>query len=95
MFACRSARNNLQLISETSGMMPDFAGVEKVFAHMTFKASGAAGLFLSEAILHARNPKRKTPGAGRRVMVEAEGIPRNDLAATTGDIQWKPDSRAT
>ena len=76
-------------------MMPDFAGVEKVFAHMTFKASGAAGLFLSEAILHARNPKRKTPGAGRRVMVEAEGIPRNDLAATTGDIQWKPDSRAT
>jgi hypothetical protein len=27
--------------------------------------------------------------------VEAEGIPRNDLDATTGDIQWKPDSRAT
>jgi len=24
-------------------MMPNFAGVEKFFAHMTFKASGAAG----------------------------------------------------
>ena len=48
-------------------MMPNFAGVEKFFAHMTFKASGAAGLFLSQAILHAPNPKRKTPGAGRRV----------------------------
>jgi len=52
---------------ETLGMMPDFAGVEKFFAHMTFKASGAAGLFLSQAILHAPNPKRQTPGAGRRV----------------------------
>ena len=25
---------------------------------------------------------------------EAEGIPRHNLDATTGDIQWKPDSRA-
>ena len=48
-------------------MMPNFAGVEKFFAHMTFKASDAAGLFLSQAILHAPNPKRKSPGAGRRV----------------------------
>jgi hypothetical protein len=43
MFACRSAHNNPQSFSETSGMMPNFAGVEKFFAHMTFKASGAAG----------------------------------------------------
>jgi hypothetical protein len=35
MFACRSAHNNPELISETSGMMPNFAGVEKFFAHMT------------------------------------------------------------
>jgi hypothetical protein len=35
MFACRSAHNNPQSFSETSGMMPDFTGVEKVFAHMT------------------------------------------------------------
>jgi hypothetical protein len=67
MFACRSAHNNPQSLSETSGMMPNFAGVEKFFAHMTFKASGAAGLFLSQAILHAPNPKRQTPGAERRV----------------------------
>jgi hypothetical protein len=67
MYSRHSAHNNPELISETSGMMPDFAGVEKFFAHMTFKASGAAGLFLSQAILHAPNPKRKTPGAGRRV----------------------------
>ena len=67
-------------------MMPNFAGVEKFFRHITLKTSGAAGLSLSEAILHARNPKRKSPGAGRRVKVEAEGIPRNDLDATTGDI---------
>jgi len=26
-----------QLISETSGMMSNFAGVEKFFAHMTFR----------------------------------------------------------
>ena len=95
MFACRSARNNLQLISETSGMMPDFAGVEKVFAHMTFKASGAAGLFLSEAILHARNPKRKSPGAGRRVNVERRGQQGEQyIDATTGDIKSNLDSRA-
>jgi hypothetical protein len=82
------------MISETSGMMPNFAGFEKFFAHMTFETSGVAGLFLSEAILHARNPNRKSPGAGRRVKVEAEGIPRNDLDATTGDIPWNLDSRA-
>ncbi len=32
----------------------------------------------------AQNPKSKNPGAGRRVKVEAEGISRNDLDATTG-----------
>ena len=51
-------------------MMPNFAGVEKFFAHMTFKASGAAGLFLSQAILHAPNPKRQKlpePGGGSKV----------------------------
>jgi hypothetical protein len=95
MFVRRSVHNDPQSFLETPGMMPNFAYVEKFFTHMTFKTSGAAGLFLSEAILHARNPKRKNPGAGRRVKVEAEGIPRNDLDATTGDIQWKPDSRAT
>jgi hypothetical protein len=42
MFARRSARNNPQLISETSGMMPNFAGVERFFASLTFKVSGAA-----------------------------------------------------
>jgi len=67
MFARRSAHNNPQSFSEASCMMPDFAGVEKFFAHMTFKSSGAAGLILSQAILHAPNPKRQTPGAGRRV----------------------------
>ncbi|MEI7534967.1 MAG: hypothetical protein WCK57_11410 [Verrucomicrobiae bacterium] len=51
-------------------MMPDFAGVEKFFAHMTFKASGAAGLFLSQAILHAPNPKRQTPEPGGGSTVE-------------------------
>jgi hypothetical protein len=48
-------------------MMQNFAGVEQFFAHMTFKAFDAAGLFLAQAILHAPNPKRKSPGAGRRV----------------------------
>jgi hypothetical protein len=43
MFACRSAHNNPQSFLETSGRMPDFAGVEKFFTHMTFKTSGAAG----------------------------------------------------
>jgi hypothetical protein len=87
MFVRRSAHNDTQSFLETPGMMPDFAGVEKFFTRMTSKTSSAAGLFLSEAILPARNPKSKTPGAGRRVKVEAEGIPRNDLDATTGDIQ--------
>jgi hypothetical protein len=35
MFACRSAHNNPQSFSEASGMMPNIAGVEKFFAHMT------------------------------------------------------------
>jgi hypothetical protein len=43
--------------------------------------------------LTAQNPRRKGPGAGRRVKVEAEGIPRHDLDATTGDLQWQPDLR--
>ena len=86
MFVRRSAHNDTQSFLETQGMMPKFAGFEKFFTRMTSKTFGAASLFLSEAILHARNPKRKSPGAGRRVKVEAEGIPRNDLDATTGDI---------
>jgi len=49
MFACRSAHNNPQSFSETSGMMPDFAGVEKFFAHMTFNASGAVILVASSS----------------------------------------------
>jgi len=79
------AHNVPQSFLETAGVMPNFAGVEKFFTHTTFKTSGAAALFWSEAILPARNPKWKNPGAGRRVKVEAEGIPRNDLDATTGD----------
>ena len=94
MFVRRSVHNDTQSFLETQGMTPKFAGVEKFFTQMTFKTSGAAGLFLSEAILPARNPKWKSPGAGRRVKVEAEGIPRNDLDATTGDIPWNLDLRA-
>jgi hypothetical protein len=30
-------------------MMPDFAGIEKFFRHMTFKASGAAILVASNS----------------------------------------------
>jgi hypothetical protein len=67
MFVRRSVHNDTQSFLETQGMTPKFAGVEKFFTQMTFKTSGAAGLFLSEAILPARNPKRKSPGAGRRV----------------------------
>jgi hypothetical protein len=75
-------------------MMPNFAGVEKFFAHMTFKASGAAGhscrkQFSTRQILNAKLPE---PGGGSTV--EAEGIPRNDLDATTGDIQLNLDWRA-
>jgi hypothetical protein len=61
MFARRSAHNDLQSFLETPDMMPNFACVEKFFTHMTFKTSGAAGLFLSEAILPAPNPKSKIP----------------------------------
>jgi hypothetical protein len=53
---------------------------------------------IHRSLLHitslARNPKRKSLGVGRRVKVEAEGIPRNDLDAPPGDRQWKPDLRA-
>ena len=74
-------------------MMPHFAGVERVFAHMTLMASGAAGhscrkQFTTRQILNAKAPE---PGGGS--MVEAEGIPRHDLDAPTGDIQSKPDWR--
>jgi hypothetical protein len=51
--------------------------------------------FLSQAILHAPNPKRKTPGAGRRVNVEHRGQQGEQyIDATTGDIPSKQDSRA-
>ena len=76
-------------------MMPDFAVVEKFFAHMTFTASGAAGQscrkqFSTRQILNAKAPE---PGGGSTV--EAEGIPRHYLDATTGDIQWNLDWRAS
>jgi hypothetical protein len=69
MFACHSAHNNPEPISETSDMMPNFAGVEKFFAHMTFKVSGAAGhtcrkQFSSRQILIAKLPE---PGGGSTV----------------------------
>ena len=74
--------------------MPNFAGDEKIFACMTFKASGAAGhscrkQFSTRQILKAKLPE---PGGGSTV--EAEGIPRHYLDATTGDIQLNLDWRA-
>ena len=50
-------------------MMPNFAGVEKFFAHMTFQASGAAGhscrkQFSTRQILNAKLPE---PGGGSMV----------------------------
>jgi hypothetical protein len=69
MFVRRSARNNPELISETSDVMPNFAGVEKFFTHMTFEASGAAGhscrkQFSTRQILNAKLPE---PGGGSTV----------------------------
>jgi hypothetical protein len=43
MFNLRSVHNHSQMITETWAMMPEFAGVEKFFAHLTFKVSGAVG----------------------------------------------------
>ncbi len=50
-------------------MMPNFADVEKFFARMTFKASGAAGhsyhkQFSTREILNAKAPE---PGGGSTV----------------------------
>ena len=50
-------------------MMPNFAGVEKVFAHMTFNASDAAGHscrthFSTRQILNGKLPE---PGGGSTV----------------------------
>jgi hypothetical protein len=92
---CRSAHNNPQSFSEISGMMPNFAGVEKFFAHMTFKASGAAGhscrkKFSTRQILNANSRSR---AAGQRWSSPAM---RTDyLDATTGDIQLNLDWRAS
>jgi len=49
--------------------MPNFAGVEKIFTHMTFKASGAAGhscrtQFSTRQILNSKLPE---PGGGSTV----------------------------
>jgi len=75
--------------------MQNFAGVEQFFAHMIFKAFGAAGhscrkQFSTRQILNAKAPE---PGGGSTV--EAEGIPRHYLDATTGDIQLNLDWRAS
>ena len=50
-------------------MMPNFAGVEEFFAHMTFKVSGAAGHssrthFSTRQILNAKAPE---PAGGSTV----------------------------
>ena len=59
----------LNRFSETSGMMPNFVGIEKVFAHVTFKASDAAGhsfrkQFSTRQILNGKLPE---PGGGSTV----------------------------
>jgi hypothetical protein len=82
MFACRSARNNSQLILETSGMMPNFAGVEKFFAHTTFKASGSAGhscrkQFSTRRILNAKAPE---PVGGSRCSLCLQGLFHNSYS---------------
>ena len=52
--------------------------------------------WLSQAILHAPNPKRKTPGAGRRVKLDRRGQQgEEELDATTGDIRLNLDWRAS
>jgi hypothetical protein len=77
-------------------MMPNFAGIEKFSAHMTFNASDSAGLFLSQVILHALNPKRKIPRAERRVSVERRGQQGEQyIDATTGAIPSNWDFRAS
>jgi hypothetical protein len=63
------------MISETSVMMLKFAGFEKFLAHMTFKAFGAA-CNLSQAILHAPNPRSKTPAPGGGCNVERSRMRR-------------------
>jgi hypothetical protein len=94
MFARRIARKP-QPFLETSGMMPDFAGVEKFFAHMTFKAFGAAGhscrkQFSTRQIL---NENSRSRAAGQRW---SSPTMRTDyLDATTGDIQLNLDWRAS
>jgi hypothetical protein len=46
-------------------------------------------------ILHAPNPKRKSPGAGRRVKLDRRGQQgEEELDATTDDLQLNLDSRA-
>ena len=77
-------------------MMPDFAGVEKFFAHMTFKASGAAGhscrkQFSTRQILNAKLPE---PGGGSTVE-QPRAYRGHYLDATTGDIQLNLDWRAS
>ena len=68
-FVRHSVRDNSRLNSITSGMMPNCAGVEKFFTHMTFKAFGAAGhscrkQFSPRQILNAKAPE---PGGGSSV----------------------------
>jgi hypothetical protein len=73
-------------------MISNSAGVGKFFAHLTFKVFGATGLFLWRTILHAPNPKGKSPGAGRRVNVERRGLKGEQyIDAATGDIQLRLD----
>ena len=69
MFVRRSAHNDTQSFLETQGMMPKFSGVEKFFAHMTFKVSGAAGhscrkQFSTRQILNGKLPE---PSGGSTV----------------------------
>jgi hypothetical protein len=67
-------------------MMPNSTGVEKFFTDIIFMASGTVAhsgrkQYSTRQILDAKAPE---PGGGSTV--EAEGIPRHDLDATTGDI---------
>ena len=98
-FSAKRTRHHVdffcQLPSGRYAMMPDFAGVEKFFAHMTFKTFGAAGHSCRTQFSTRRILSAKLPEPGGECNVERRGQQGEQYIDTpTGDIKSKPDSRA-
>ncbi len=98
LITAQTTRNDANKKQQNTTIASRMANLPSQHVSFAMRRAGSRSqriLTLSQAIHHAPNPRRKTPGAGRRVNVERRGQRGEQyIDATTGDIQLNLDWRA-